>query len=97
MYCQGSDYRFFPAGIIVMGKRCDLLLPELYQRIIPGPEFIASHNPAAFITIGVIDHQTIAPEIPADSRAGGIDCTGKSFPGLVFPHERAAFYRFTLI
>jgi hypothetical protein len=49
------------------------------------------------MTIGTIDNHPEAPKLPADPRAGGIDCTGNAIPFPVFPHERAAFYQITLL
>jgi hypothetical protein len=96
MMCQCYGNQFFPAGIIIIGKGRNLFFPDLCQQFVICFKFVASHYSATFMSIDVIDHHPVAAEFPADSRAGRVDCTGESFPRRVFPHERAAFYRFPL-
>ena len=93
--CKCSNHQFF-TWYHLDEAAVQSVLSDMRQRLIPGFHLIPSHYPPALMTIGVMDYHPIAAELPADSRAGCIDCTGESFHRRVFPHEWAAFHRLTL-
>jgi hypothetical protein len=70
----------------------DLFLPESGKYLVLCPELInPDYFAAKFAAWLVVDEHPVAEEIPANGRAGGVDCADKTLATRMFPQKNAAF------
>ena len=75
-----------------MRQAPDLFFPYLCEALIGGTYPAGPDYPADKLTFPVIDEHPVAPELPTDGRAGGINTAGKSLAIPVPAEERAGFF-----
>jgi hypothetical protein len=72
-----------------MGQGNNPVIPETGELPVCCFELAASEDPAARITLAVMDQHPVTAKLPADLRAGRINYAGKPPALLIFAHEHA--------
>jgi hypothetical protein len=75
-----------------MRQACDVLIPDLSERLIGRADPTGPDYPADQLPFPVIEEHPVTLELPADGRPGGINAANKSFAVLIPAEERTWFF-----